>query len=233
MNSFYILQVTSPSTSSTTTSAANFTNSNEPKTILSDFEHQFRGNFQQLYQDLMKQIKQFIEKFIDALKRNEKLTMNSIKQNEVVQEFFKKIYKYIQGSASIKVYLEKSALLHQNSKEQASGDYQMQPGDDAEKLHEGIMIMVESHVTNKLYDYVFPAIMSEFEEEDMGLQKRIRDFYWVTNEMIGTCIDENSIFYRDSYEEALNCKFFFYEYLGYVYLSYSTLIQELGTFLHR
>jgi hypothetical protein len=40
----------------------------------------------------------------------------------------------------------------------------------------------------------------------MQLQKRIRDFYWVTNDMIGTCIDENSIFYRDSYEEALNCK---------------------------
>jgi len=46
--------------------------------------------------------------------------------------------------------------------------------------------------------------MSEFEEQDMHLQKRIRDFYWITNDMIGTCIDENSIFYRDSYEEALN-----------------------------
>jgi len=46
--------------------------------------------------------------------------------------------------------------------------------------------------------------MSEFEEEDMQLQKKIRSFYWITNEMIGTCIDENSIFYRDSYEEALN-----------------------------
>lgn len=194
--------VTSPSTSSTTTSAANFTNSNEPKQILSDFEHQFRGNFPQLYQDLTKQMKQFIEKFTDALKRNEKLTMNSIKQNEVVQEFFKKIYKYIQGSASIKVYLEKSAI-HQQNNSSSSSD-QIQPGDDADKLHEGIMIMVESQVTNKLYDYVFPAIMSEFEEQDMGLQKRIRDFYWVTNEMIGTCIDENSIFYRESYEEALN-----------------------------
>jgi hypothetical protein len=48
--------------------------------------------------------------------------------------------------------------------------------------------------------------MSEFEEQDMELQKRIRGFYWITNEMIGTCIDENSIFFRDSYEEALNCK---------------------------
>ncbi len=68
------------------------------------------------------------------------------------------------------------------------------------------MIMVESYVTNNIYDYVFPVIMSEFEDQDMNLQKRIRDFYWITNEMIGTCIDENSIFYRDSYEEALNCK---------------------------
>ena len=66
------------------------------------------------------------------------------------------------------------------------------------------MIMVESYVNNSIYDYVFPSTMSEFEEEDMQLQKKIRSFYWITNEMIGTCIDENSIFYRDSYEEALN-----------------------------
>ena len=68
------------------------------------------------------------------------------------------------------------------------------------------MIMVESFITNSIYDYVFPVIMTEFEDQDMNLQKRIRSFYWITNEMIGTCIDENSIFYRESYEEAINCK---------------------------
>lgn len=191
--------VTSSSTSSTTTSAANFSNDKEPKTILTEFEYQFRGNFPQLCQELFKQMRQFIEKFIDALKRSEKLILNSIKQNEIVQEFFKKIHKYILSSASIKAYLDKSAALEQND-----DGAEKQPGEDAEKLYEGIMIMVESYVTNNIYDYVFPAIMSEFEEQDMNLQKRIRDFYWVTNEMIGTCIDENSIFYRDSYEEALN-----------------------------
>ena len=67
------------------------------------------------------------------------------------------------------------------------------------------MIMVESFITNNIYDYVFPVIMTEFEDQDMNLQKRIRSFYWITNEMIGTCIDENSIFYRESYEEAINC----------------------------
>ena len=175
----------------------------EPKTILYEFEHQFRGNFPQLYQELFKQMRQFIEKFINALKRSEKLILNSIKQNEIVQEFFKKIHKYILSSASIKAYLDKSAMLQQS---QAISETEKQPGEDADKLYEGIMIMVESFVTNSIYDYVFPAIMGEFEEQDMNLQKRIREFYWVTNEMIGTCIDENSIFYRDSYEEALNCE---------------------------
>lgn len=194
--------VTPPSTTSASTSTANFNNEKESKTILSEFEYQFRGNFPQLYQDLFKQMRQFLEKFIDAIKRNDKLVMNSMKQNEIVQDFFKKIHKYILSNASIKAYLEKAAL--QQEKQNAEESTQKQPGEDAEKLNEGIMIMVESHVTNYIYDYVFPVIMSEFEDQDMNLQKRIRDFYWVTNEMIGTCIDENSIFYRDSYEEALN-----------------------------
>lgn len=75
-----------------------------------------------------------------------------------------------------------------------------------DKLYEAVMIMVESFINSNLYDYVFPSIMSEYEEQDMSLQKRIRGFYWITNEMIGTCIDEHSIFYRELYEEALNCK---------------------------
>lgn len=153
-------------------------------------------------------MRQFTERFIDALRRDDQLILNSSKQNEIVQEFFKKIHKYVLGSASIKAYLDKSALYQQNNPDDGKGAMEKQPGEDAEKLNEAIMIMVESHVTNSIYDYVFPAIMGEFEEQDMNLQKRIRDFYWVTNEMIGTCIDENSIFYRDCYEEALNCKIY-------------------------
>jgi hypothetical protein len=85
-----------------------------------------------------------------------------------------------------------------------------------EKLYEAIMIMVEAFVNSNLYDYVFPSIMSEYEEQDMSLQKRIRSFYWITNEMIGTCIDEHSIFYRDFYEEALNCKTIYIYILNFI-----------------
>jgi hypothetical protein len=68
------------------------------------------------------------------------------------------------------------------------------------------MIYVESCITNSLYDYVFPSIMSEFEDTDIKIQKRIRNLNWITHEMIGTCLDENNILYRDSYEDSISCK---------------------------
>lgn len=192
--------------------------------VLNEFEELFKVNFPQLHQDLNKQMRQFVDKFLDAFKRKDQLMMNSNKQFEIVQEFFKKIYKYIQTSASIKSYLERLNAINlsntlNNSNDSASSSFsvnstadannismqQLQNSDDADKLYEAIMIMVESFINNNIYDYVFPSIMSEFEEQDMQLQKRIRSFYWITNEMIGTCIDENSIFFKDSYEEALNC----------------------------
>ncbi len=202
--------VTSPSTSSTTSLARfnkNNTNKNsEANNVLTEFENKFRSNFPQLYQELCKQMKQFVEKFLEALKRDDQLVSNSNKQNEIVQEFFKKIYKYIATSGSLKSYIERSAQVRaHNSNDHSENQQQV---DESQKLNEAIMILVESYVTNNIYDHVFPIIMSEFEEQDMNLQKRIRDFYWITNEMIGTCIDENSIFYRDSYEEALNCKYY-------------------------
>jgi hypothetical protein len=201
---------------------------------LIEFEEQFRIIFPQLYQDLIKQMKQFVDKFLDAFKRKDQSSANNNKQFEVVQEFYKKIYKYIQTSASIKSYLDKlnNIILQQNNTSNnnlntndssfSSNNQSLdtsnlsqnlsQASDDVDKLHEAIMIMIESFINNSIYDFVFPSIMTEFEEQDMNLQKRIRDFYWITNEMIGTCIDENSIFYRDFYEEALNCKhkFIFY-----------------------
>ena len=197
----------SPSISSTT--SAKFTNANSSgwSSLLKEFEALFKANFGQLYQELAKQMKQFVDKFVEALKRNEQLISNSNKQNEVVQEFFKKVYKIILTSGSIKAYLDKCSQIKSNQESsQSDQQQQQQQGDDGERLNEAIMIWIESYVTNNIYDYVFPTIMSEFEEQDMHLQKRIRDFYWITNDMIGTCIDENSIFYRDSYEEALNCK---------------------------
>jgi hypothetical protein len=195
---------------------------------LIEFEEQFRIIFPQLYQDLLKQMKQFVDKFLDAFKRKDQSSANNNKQFEVIQEFYKKIYKYIQTSASIKTYLDKlnnimlqqnnasNSNLNTNDSSSSSNNQSLdtsslsqnlsQVSDDVDKLHEGIMIMIESFINNSIYDFVFPSIMTEFEEQDMNLQKRIRDFYWITNEMIGTCIDENSIFYRDFYEEALNCK---------------------------
>jgi hypothetical protein len=170
--------------------------------------------FPQLYQDLLKQMRQFIEKFLEAFRRNELAEGN--RQFELVQDFYKKIYKYILTNASVRTCLEKSAPLlgaiesskqqqqHQNSSTILNGT--TNGGDYAQRLYEAIMILVESYVTTNIYDYVFPFMMTEFEEQDMYLQKKIRSFYWVTNEMIGTCLDENSIFYRDAYEEAINCK---------------------------
>ena len=173
----------------------------------------------------MKQLKQFVDKFLDAAYRrkdaNSNLANNNTKQSEVIQDFYKKIYKYIQTSASIKSFLDKQ---HNATKDSLNGsfsesksnsninDNSINTGNNngnesiGENLYEAIMIMVEAFINNTIYDYVFPSIMSEFEEQDMELQKRIRGFYWITNEMIGTCIDENSMFFRDTYEEALNCR---------------------------
>lgn len=202
--------------------------------ILNEFDEQFHHIFPQLSQDLNRQIKQFVDRFLDVsykrINPNE-VQINSTKQAEIIQDFYKKIHKYILTSASIKSYLDriigiKSSSNTSMSSSQSSQNLslngeqnenfnslsqQQQNNDDAEKLYEAIMIMVEYNVNNNIYDYVFPTIMSEFEEQDMKLQKRIRDFYWITNEMIGTCIDENSIFYRESYEEALNCKLSFFK----------------------
>lgn len=205
---------------------------------LTDFEEQFKVNFQQLYQDLVKQMKQFLDKFFDTFyKRNKDLPIDMVasnnKQSEAVQDFYKKIYKYVLTNASLKSYLEKLNSIRNinlNAVNQRSADNGMSDGgadggnpsvitvskqlkgsnmdEYYDKLNEAIMIWVECFINNSLYDYVFPSIMTEYEEQDMKLQKRIRSFYWITNEMIGTCIDEHSIFYRDSYEEALNCKLF-------------------------
>jgi hypothetical protein len=185
-------------------------------TVLNEFEDLFKTIFAQFYQDLSRQLRQFVDKFIEVFKQQqqqrsnkEKQQSDNVKQSDVVQEFFKKINKHITTSAHIKSQLERLnnvVLANTNESNQSEQQQQQQNGADelSEKLCEAIMIMVESFVVNSLYDYVFPSVMSEFEEQDMQLQKKIRSFYWITNEMIGTCIDENSIFYRESYEEALN-----------------------------
>jgi hypothetical protein len=195
-------------------------------TALSEFEEQFRLAFPQLYQDLIKQLRQFVERFLEEYYRRKNpttlpssLASQNAKQSEIIQEFYKKIYKYIQTSASIRSFLDKLIALKENKNNDSSNssilnssinnNYSNQNSGNeslADNLYEAIMIMVESFVNKSIYDYVFPSIMSEFEDQDMHLQKRIRSFYWITNEMIGTVIDEESIFYRDLYEEALNCK---------------------------
>jgi len=57
-------------------------------------------------------LKQFVEKFLEAFKQQQrsskdKQSIDNTKQSDVVQEFFKKIYKYILTSATIKSHLEK------------------------------------------------------------------------------------------------------------------------------
>jgi hypothetical protein len=106
-------------------------------------------------------MRQFVDRFVEAVKRNEPQVSTSSRQNEVVQEFFKKIHKYVLGSASIRAYAERAqSLLAEPEAEMGK-----QACEEAEKLHEAVMIMVESYVTRNVYDCVFPAIMGEFEEQ--------------------------------------------------------------------
>ena len=206
--------LSSPSSSSSTTTETQFsalllpkTSKNKhPETVsragLVEFEKLFSLNFPQLNQDLSKRMKLYVEEI-----KKKDLEKNGLKLSEEVQEFYKRINKYMLNNASIKAYLDKLATVKSSQSENnlSHTESTINNNEDSEKLHETIMIMVESYITNNIYDHVFPAIMSEFEEQDMNLQNRIRNFYWITNEMIGTCIDENSVFYRDTYEEALNC----------------------------
>ena len=82
-------------------------------TVLNEFEELFKLNFPQFYSDLNKQLKQFVDKFLEAFKQQQrsagkdKQSNDNMKQSDVVQEFFKKIYKYVLTSASIKSHLEK------------------------------------------------------------------------------------------------------------------------------
>lgn len=58
-------------------------------------------------------MKQFVDKFLDAFYKRpipmskDELSAQNTKQSEVVQEFYKKINKYILTSASIRAYLER------------------------------------------------------------------------------------------------------------------------------
>ena len=58
-------------------------------------------------------MRQFADKFIDAFYKRpvpmskDELSAQNTKQSEVVQEFYKKINKYIFTSASIRAYLER------------------------------------------------------------------------------------------------------------------------------
>jgi hypothetical protein len=192
-------------------------------------------NFSSLVQSLNKQMNKFLEQFVDMLRKNE---LTNTRQYEIVQEFYKKLYSYIQTHSSMKQYFEKISNLNNsfsssnlssiannsnndtlsiNSLLQSSASFLtnstssnasflMQNNEEIEKLQDLLMIYVESCITNSLYDYVFPSIMSEFEDTDIKIQKRIRNLNWITHEMIGTCLDENNILYRDSYEDSISCK---------------------------
>jgi len=83
--------------------------------VLNEFEDLFKANFPQFYSDLNKQLRQFVEKFLEAFKQQQlqqrttkdKQSSENTKQSDVVQDFFKKIHKYILSSATIKSHLEK------------------------------------------------------------------------------------------------------------------------------
>lgn len=62
-------------------------------------------------------MRQFADKFIDAFYKRpvpmskDELSAQNTKQSEVVQEFYKKINKYILTSASIRAYLERLSYI--------------------------------------------------------------------------------------------------------------------------
>ena len=183
----------------------------------------------------------FLEQFIDLLRRNE---LTNTRQYEIVQEFYKKLHAHIQNHQSMKQYYEK--ILNNNTNTNNSGNnndtlslnsiltssaslltssssnsnFLMQNNEEIEKLQELLIIYVESCLTNSLYDYVFPSIMSEFEDKDIKLQKRIRNLNWITHEMIGTCLDENNILYRDCYEDSISCMSLIFIFLNIDLLFY-------------
>ena len=106
-------------------------------------------------------------------------------------------------SISINSLLQSSASFLTSTSSNTS--FLMQNNEEIEKIQDLLMIYVESCLTNSLYDYVFPSIMSEFEDTDIKVQKKIRNLNWITHEMIGTCLDENNILYRDTYEDSISC----------------------------
>jgi hypothetical protein len=79
--------------------------------------------------------------------------------------------------------------------------------DMTEKLYDAVMMMIEYYVNKYIYDLVFPAISYEFKEQETRFQKRIRDLSWVTNNMIGTCIDEKNIISQREFQAALSSKY--------------------------
>lgn len=188
--------------------------------ILMEFEEKFKQNFPQLYNDIVKQIKFFLDKFKEIFSKDSDSDLFAInlKHSEMVQDFYQKINKYLTSSGSIKLYLDRFSMVtrpicltNDSLSDNSLAENQTNiNNEESEKFSEGVMIMIESFVNNSIYDLVFPSLMSEFEEQNINLQKKIRRFYWITSEMIGTCIDENSVFYRDPYEEAINSKFCYF-----------------------
>lgn len=185
--------------------------------ILMEFEEKFKQNFPQIYNDIVKQIKIFLDKFKEIFSKDSEsdLLVVNTKHSEMVQDFYRKINKYLTSSGSIKLYLDRLSavtrpicLINDSLGDNSITENQTSiNNEESEKFSEGVMIMIESYINISIYDLVFPSLMSEFEEQNINLQKKIRRFYWITSEMIGTCIDENSVFYRDPYEEAINSKY--------------------------
>ena len=182
-----------------------------------EFEEKFKQNFPQIYNDIVKQIKIFLDKFKEIFSKDSEsdLLVVNTKHSEMVQDFYRKINKYLTSSGSIKLYLDRLSavtrpicLINDSLGDNSITENQTSiNNEESEKFSEGVMIMIESYINISIYDLVFPSLMSEFEEQNINLQKKIRRFYWITSEMIGTCIDENSVFYRDPYEEAINSKY--------------------------
>lgn len=68
---------------------------------------------------------------------------------------------------------------------------------------EALMDKIEEQLMTYLHRTVFQQISSEYEDKDLALQKRIRSLNWMTPQLLGTDIKENSPEVRDLIDKAI------------------------------
>ena len=181
---------------------------------LAAFEQRFGASFPQFYTELRALARQFVDKFAQEVHnehgktkapsgRSSSLVANQ-RHGQLVQEFYKKMQRFVRADVTLR-----SLLVKWSAMTAAAAAADTDANDTTEKLYEAVMIMIESYVNTSIYDIVFPLVSREFDEADARLNKRIRDFHWISNDMIGTCLSERHVASQHEFQAALNSKLLF------------------------